>query len=33
MEDAFFLYELFKEEIDRRILNEYAKRLGTEVPF
>ncbi|WP_265100821.1 hypothetical protein [Thermococcus eurythermalis] len=32
-EDAFFLYELFKEKIDRRALNDYARRLGVEVPF
>ncbi|WP_258084468.1 hypothetical protein [Thermococcus thermotolerans] len=33
VEDAFFLYELFKKRIDRRTLNDYAKRLGVEVPF
>ncbi|AEK72293.1 hypothetical protein GQS_01960 [Thermococcus sp. 4557] len=33
VEDAFFLYELFKERIDGRALNDYAKRLGVEVPF
>ncbi|NJE09638.1 hypothetical protein [Thermococcus sp. MAR1] len=32
-EDAFFLYELFKERIDRRALNDYAERLNVEVPF
>ncbi len=33
VEDAFFLYELFKKRINRRALNDYAKRLGVEVPF
>jgi len=33
VEDAFFLYELFKERIKGRVLNDYAKRLGVEVPF
>ncbi|AHL21762.1 hypothetical protein BD01_0131 [Thermococcus nautili] len=33
MEDAFFLYELFNEKIDRRALNDYARKLGIEVPF
>jgi len=33
VEDAFFLYELFKEKIDRRALNDYARRLDVEVPF
>lgn len=33
VEDAFFLYELFKEKIDWRVLNDYAGRLGVEVPF
>ena len=33
LEDAFFLYELFKEKIDWRALNDYAGRLGVEVPF
>jgi len=33
VEDAFFLYELFKENLDRRLLNGYAKRLKVEVPF
>ncbi|AEH25439.1 hypothetical protein [Pyrococcus yayanosii] len=33
VEDAFFLYELFKERIDRRALYEYAKRLGVEIQF
>ncbi|WP_324736491.1 hypothetical protein VFC49_05370 [Thermococcus sp. SY098] len=33
IEDAFFLYELFKEVIDWRALYEYAKRLGVEIPF
>jgi len=32
-EDAFFLYELFNEKIDRRVLNDYARELGVEVPF
>ncbi|AEC52793.1 hypothetical protein PNA2_1879 [Pyrococcus sp. NA2] len=33
IEDAFFLYELFKDHIDRGALNEYAKKLGVEIPF
>ncbi len=33
IEDAFFLYELFKENLNRRALHEYAKRLGVEVSF
>lgn len=33
VEDAFFLYELFKEKIDRRMLDDYARKLGVEVPF
>ncbi|ASJ11822.1 hypothetical protein [Thermococcus thioreducens] len=32
-EDAFFLYELFKEELDWVMLREYAKRLNVEVSF
>ena len=33
VEDAFFLYKLFKERIKGRVLNDHAKRLGVEVPF
>ena len=33
VEDAFFLYELFKKNLDRRLLDGYAKRLKVEVPF
>jgi hypothetical protein len=33
IEDAYFLYELFKESLNRRFLHEYAKKLGVEVPF
>ena len=33
VEDAFFLYELFNEKIDRRMLDDYARKLGVEVPF
>lgn len=32
-EDAFFLYELFKEKINRRALDEYARRLGVKIKF
>ena len=32
-EDAFFLYELFKDNLDGAMLREYAKRLDVEVPF
>ncbi|MDV3104390.1 hypothetical protein [Thermococcus waiotapuensis] len=33
IEDAVFLYEMFKDYLNRRALDEYAKRLGVEVPF
>ena len=33
IEDAFFLYEMFKDYLNRRALNDYAKKLGVEVPF
>ncbi|GAB6135852.1 hypothetical protein [Thermococcus prieurii] len=33
LEDAFFLYELFKDKIDRRALDDYARKLSIEVPF
>ncbi|WP_297506353.1 hypothetical protein [Thermococcus sp.] len=33
IEDAVFLYEMFKDYLNWRALDEYAKRLGVEVPF
>ncbi|WP_456453958.1 hypothetical protein [Thermococcus sp.] len=33
IEDAFFLYELFREVIEWGVLKEYAGRLGVEIPF
>ena len=33
LEDAVFLYEMFKDYLNWRALDEYAKRLGVEVPF
>ena len=33
IEDAFFLHEMFKDYLDRRALNDYAEKLGVEVPF
>lgn len=33
IEDAFFLYEMFKDYLNRRALNDYAKKLRVEVPF
>lgn len=33
IEDAFFLYELFGDYLDRRVLDEYARRLRVKVPF
>ncbi|WP_297520101.1 hypothetical protein [Thermococcus sp.] len=33
IEDAVFLYELFKDNLDRRLLNDYAKRLRVNLPF
>ncbi|ASJ09144.1 hypothetical protein A3L11_07840 [Thermococcus siculi] len=33
IEDAYFLYELFKESLNRGLLNEYAQKLGVELPF
>ena len=33
IEDAFFLYETFKDHLDRRALNDCAEKLGVEVPF
>ncbi|ALM75481.1 hypothetical protein [Thermococcus barophilus] len=33
VEDAYYLYELFKENLNRRLLHDYAKRLDIEVPF
>ncbi|WP_297487500.1 hypothetical protein [Thermococcus sp.] len=33
IEDAFFLYEMFKDYLDWGALNDYAKKLGVEIPF
>ena len=33
IEDAFFLYELFGDYLDRGVLDEYARRLRVKVPF
>ena len=33
LEDAIFLYELFKEKLDRGKLDEYGKKLGVKIPF
>ncbi len=33
IEDAFFLYEMFKDHLDRGALSDYAEKLRVEVPF
>ena len=33
IEDAYYLYELFKENLNRRLLHDYIQRLGVEMPF
>ena len=33
IEDAYYLHELFKENLSRRLLHDYTQRLGVEMPF
>lgn len=33
IEDAYYLHELFKENLNRRLLHDYTQRLGVEMPF
>ena len=33
VEDAYYLHELFKENLNRGLLHDYIKRLGVEMPF
>jgi len=33
VEDAYYLYELFREHLNGRLLDEYARRMGVSIPF